>query len=257
MKTTKHWILQLFAEAAVGSTGEAGADAGHTQASEPRAEEPRQAAAAEPTPEAPRMTWEQVKADPEYSAHMQEMMRKRLKDTRQAQQVLQTLTPALQKLAQEHGLDPQATDYEALARAITEPKQPDPLHAHYQDLIRQAQALRQRYPDFDLRRELENPTFARLTAPNVGISLEDAYYTVHRKGIEAAALQVTAQQTARRISNAIRAGSARPVENGTTDHGPTVSAFDYRNASRQQREALKSRIRQAGARGEKISPGDV
>ena len=91
---------------------------------------------------------------------------------------------------------------------------------------------------------------------HVGISLEDAYFTVHRKQIQAAALQVTAQQTAQRISNAIASGSMRPRENGTADRAPSVTAFDYRNASRQQREALKSRIRQAGARGEKLYPGD-
>jgi hypothetical protein len=34
-----------------------------------------------------------------------------------------------------------------------------------------------------------------------------------------------------------------------------VSTFDYRNASREQREALKQRIRQAAARGEKLYPG--
>ena len=68
-------------------------------------------------------------------------------------------------------------------------------------------------------------------------------------------MQVTAQKTAEKISNAIASGSRRPDESGTSSQAPSVSTFDYRNASRDQREALKKRIREAAARGEKLYPG--
>jgi hypothetical protein len=94
-----------------------------------------------------------------------------------------------------------------------------------------------------------------MTSPNIGISVEDAYYAIHRNEIQTAAMQVTAQKTAEKISNAIASGSRRPDESGAGSQAPSVSTFDYRNASREQREALKKRINEAAARGEKLYPG--
>ena len=104
--------------------------------------------------------------------------------------------------------------------------------------------------------ELQNPVFARMTAPGTGImSVEDAYRAVHRKEIEAAQSQVIAQRTAEKISNSIQAGSRRPDENGTSGQSASVTTFDYSRASKEQREALKREIYAAKARGEKLYPG--
>lgn len=255
MEIYRQTALQLFAEGSEGQssdTGETGAAAGHEQT--PRANETQDAAAQTPG----RMTWEQIKADPEYSGHMQEMVRQRVKKLRQAQDDLETLSPALTHMAKKLGMDTETMDYGALAKAITEETSGDReaiFQQHFASLMEQSRSLQQKYPDFDLQRELKDPKFRRLTAPGVGISLEDAYYTVHRQEIEDAAMQVTARRTALQISNAIRAGGNRPVENGTSAHGPSVSTFDYRAASREQREALKAQIRSAHARGEKLYPG--
>lgn len=247
MEIKKRNWLQLFAEgdsgeaAAASVTGENGADAGHQEEA------------------APRMTWEEIKADPEYSRHMQEMVQARLKNVKQAGEHMELLRPALTVMASAYGLDPQQPDYGALAKAVTEDKryrQDDTyLRTHYDGLVQQAEKLQAKYPDFDLSSELQNPLFVRLTAPENGISLEDAYYTVHRREIQHSAMEAASRETACRISNAIRSGTARPVENGTAATAATVAAFDYRKASPQQRDALKARIRQAVARGEKLYPG--
>jgi len=110
--------------------------------------------------------------------------------------------------------------------------------------------MKEQYPGFDLQRELQNPAFVRLTAPGVGVSVEEAYCAIHSRQLREAAAAASVQQ----ISNAIRAGAMRPEENGTVT-APAVTAFDYKNASAQQREALRRAIRAAGARGEKIYPG--
>ena len=94
-----------------------------------------------------------------------------------------------------------------------------------------------------------------MTSPNVGISLSDAYYAVHRNEIQAASMQATAQIAAQKISNSIQSNRKRPDEAGTTGQAPSVTTFDYSKASREQREAFKKRIRDAAARGEKIYPG--
>lgn len=260
MKFTLQNALQLFAEGSA-PTGEGqGSDTGVTPAAAGQEEATRanavQDAAAQETPG--RMSWEQVKADPEYNRHIQEMIRERVRKLSQAREDLRTLTPALRHMADKVGMDPDTSDYAALTKAITGEEKGDRdavLRQHYDSLVEQGRVLGEKYPGFDLHRELKDPLFAKLTAPGMGVSVEDAYYTVHRREIEGAALQVAAQKTARQISNAIRAGGGRPEENGTSALGPAVTTFDYRTASREQREALKARIRSAGARGEKIYPG--
>lgn len=251
-----------------------------------------QAAAAEPTEEkqeAKRLTWAEIMADPEYNQEMQKMMRDRVRKSKGAEDALEQLTPALQLIARSYGLNTDELDFAALAEKISaddklyeqkamelgvDPSiarkldqfdmmqerqkkenerslQEQAMQRHYAGLIEQGEALKQKVPGFDLQAELQNPAFVRLTAPGVGFSVEEAYGMVHRKEIQQAVAQVTAQQ----MANAIQAGAARPDENGTTSSAPSVASFDYRNASKEQRAALKNAIYAAAARGEKLYPG--
>ena len=59
----------------------------------------------------------------------------------------------------------------------------------------QGEKLKATFPGFDLRAELQNPTFQRLTSPEVGIDVETAYWTIHRNELQTAAMQVAAQKT--------------------------------------------------------------
>ena len=122
---------------------------------------------------------------------------------------------------------------------------------HFRELERQAAQMKEIFPHFDLRQELKNPVFARMTAPGVGLRVEDAYYAVHRRELQSAAVQAAKQQ----VSNAIASGAMRPRENGLSGQAPAVSSFDYRSASKEQREDLKRRIRMAAAEGKKLYPG--
>lgn len=259
-------------------------------------EDGAQAAAAEnPTeegkPASPaRMSWDEIMADPEYNKQMQAVVQSRLKSAKGAEEAMAALTPALELLARQYKLDPTKMDYQALAAAISddnslyedkalemgvpveEAKKIDQkeqqeareartleqqaIQQHIARLEQQGEELKKIFPNFDLRTELQNPVFARMTAPGKGImSVEDAYRAVHRQEIEAASMQVIAQRTAEKFSNAIQAGGRRPDEAGTSGQAPSVTTFDYRAASKEQRDALKQRIRDAAARGEKLYPG--
>ena len=238
-----------------------------------------------------RMSWDEIMADPEYNKQMQAVVQSRLRTAKGAEESLGKLTPALELLARKHGQDPANIDYDALAKAISDDEsyyedkalemgvsvetakridqeernnarqqrqeaqtlEQQKFQQHIMRLEQQGEAMKKVFPNFDLRTELKNPAFARMTSPNVGISVEDAYYAVHRNEIQTAAMQVTAQKTAQKISNAIQAGSRRPDENGTSGQAPSVTTFDYRSMSPEQRKALKDRIRS----GEKIYPGQV
>ena len=240
-----------------------------------------------------RMSWDEIMKDPEYNKEMQAVVRSRLKSEKSAEEALGKMAPAIEVMARKYGLDPKNMDYDALAKAINDDDayyeekalemgvsvetakkvdqmerntareqalqqrnlEEQKIQQHFVRLEQQAEAMKKVFPKFDLRTELQNPAFARMTSPNIGISVEDAYYAIHRNEIQTAAMQVTAQKTAEKISNAIQSGSRRPDESGSSSQAPSVSTFDYRNASRDQREALKQRIRQAAARGEKLYPG--
>ena len=240
-----------------------------------------------------RMSWDEIMADPEYNKQMQAVVQSRLRNAKGAEEKLGKLTPALELLARKHGLDPENMDYDALAKAVSDDNayyedkalemgvpvetakkidqqerdtarqqrqeqqtlEQQKVQQHFMKLQEQAEAMKQVFPKFNLQKELQNPVFVRMTAPNSGLSVEDAYYAVHRKEIMAAGMQVTAQKTAQQISNSIQAGSRRPNEAGTTGQAPSVTTFDYRNASPEQRKAFKDHIRSEAAQGRKVYPG--
>lgn len=249
----------------------------------------------EPTAEtAKRMTWKEIMADPEYNREMQAVVQSRLKSEKGAEETLAKLTPALELLARQYKLDPANIDHEALAAAINRDaayyearalemgvpveeamkvdqqerttarekrQQADSLkeemhRTHIAKLFEQGKAMKAMFPDFDLRRELQNPAFARMTAPGKGLmSVEDAYRAVHRKELEEAAKAETVRQTTEQITASIRAGARRPDEAGISGQRSSQPQFDYTKASPAEREAFKKRIYDAAARGEKIYPG--
>ena len=240
-----------------------------------------------------RMSWDEIMADPEYNKQMQMVVQSRLRNAKGAEENMGKLAPALELLARKHGMDPANMDYDALAKAISDDNayyedkalemgvpvetakkldqqerdtarqqrqeqqtlEQQKLQQHFMKMQQQGEALKKVFPNFDLQKELQNPAFVRMTAPNVGISVEDAYYAVHRNEIMSAGMQVTAQKTAQKISNSIQAGSRRPNEAGTTGQAPSVTTFDYRNASPEQRKAFKDHIRSEAAQGRKVYPG--
>lgn len=246
-----------------------------------------------PDTAAKRMSWDEIKADPEYNKEIQSIVQARVRTAKSSEDALAKLTPAIEVLARKYKLDPANIDYTALSKAVNDDSdyyenralemgvpvdtakkidqqerdnarrqreeaktiEQQKIENHILKLQQQGEQLKTVFTNFNLRSELQNPVFARLTSPGVGLSVEDAYYAVHRKDIQSAAMQATAAKTAEKLSNSIQSGQRRPSENGTAGQAPSVSTFDYRNASQAQREALKQRIRMAAARGEKLFPG--
>jgi len=223
MEHLKEDPLQFFGKAAAGQTGEMAADAGQQEAQTENRAETRDAAALGSA--SSRVTWEEVKADAQFNRKIQNIVQERLRSERKK--------PAPQ---------PQEADPALFAE-------------HFLSLERQAEAMGELFPGFDLLTALDDPAFARMTAPDVGIRVEDAYYALHREEIQSAAMQVAAQKAAQMISDTIRSGRMRPSENGSQPQGASISAFDYRAATPEQRFALKKRIQEAAYRGEKIYPG--
>ena len=248
----------------------------------------------EPKADAPaRMSWDDIMKDPEYNKQMQAVVQSRLRSAKGAEESLQKMAPAIEVLSRKYGLDPANPDYEALSKKINDDesnyedmamemgvsieearkldqKQRDTARQQRQEAInleqkkfqdhimsleRQAEEMKKVFPKFDLRTELRNPIFARMTSPSGGVSVEDAYYATHRKELQTATAQASAQATAKQISNAIQAGSRRPQENGTSGQAPSVTHFDYSKASPEQRKQFKAFLESERAAGRKVYPG--
>lgn len=240
-----------------------------------------------------RMSWDDIMADPEYNAKMQETMQARLRKSKGAEEALNALTPALELLARKYGLDAENLDAEALNKAISDESEfyedraiemgvsvdvakrldqeersearrkreeavtleEQKIAQHIAGMEEQAKALKTVFPTFDLRAELRNPVFARMTAPNSGISVADAYYAIHRKEIQEAERAAVAETARQNISRSIQAGQSRPVEGGASGQAPSTTTFSYAKASPAEKKAFKEYLRSEAAAGRKVFPG--
>ena len=120
---------------------------------------------------------------------------------------------------------------------------------HFQRLAQQAEELKAQFPDFDLMKEIEsNPRFVRMTAPGVGMSVQEAYYAIHGQEIQRQSMQYAAQQAGKRIADSVRAGASRPMENGMGNRQPVQMGVDIEHMDAKTRAEYRRRIKA----GEKI-----
>lgn len=284
-KATSTAPMQTVRTADAEPNGEAKADSAPAKQDTPSTEEKNNTQS--------ELNWDEITKHPEFNKRIQVIVSSRLKSERSAAEALGKMAPAIEVMARKYGLDAQNMDYDALAKKINDDDayyedkalemgvsvetakkvdqmerdnerqraiqqrtiQEQKIQQHFVRLEQQAEQMKRAFPNFDLRTELKNPAFARMTAPNVGISVEDAYYAVHRNEIMTGALQSAVQNTTMKLSNAIQSGSRRPSESGASSQAPSVTTFDYSKASKAQREAFKADIRARMARGEKVYPG--
>lgn len=124
---------------------------------------------------------------------------------------------------------------------------------HFTKLTKQAEELRKVFPDFDLRTELQNPEFFRLTSPEVGISVEDAFYTLHGKELAAASMKAGMERAQQQLGQTIRAQGMRPIEGAAHGQGqPAAQApMDFSHMTRKEREAFRSQVKS----GKVVIPG--
>ncbi len=121
------------------------------------------------------------------------------------------------------------------------------------ELIKQSTGLEEKIPGFDLMREFENDAFVELVSnPKARVTVEQAYYALHPEFWERKA-QAIAQRASEAVAASVRAGAARPAENGS--QAASVGRTPYSEMPREQREDLKRRIREAAYEGKHILPG--
>ena len=198
-----------------------------------------------------------------YDQRVQDTIQKRLKNSAGILQKYRELSPALELLGQRYGVD--ATDPEALRRAIqaenrpetegkTETKAPEQAESLRQerakrqlsDWLRQAEVTKSRYPSFDLQQEARDPRFRSLLRS--GVPLQTAFEVLHQQEILPAAMAYSARRAEERMADSVIAGQLRPAEGAMGGQSPVLSKRDVSRLTRAERDEIDRRV----ARGEKI-----
>jgi hypothetical protein len=265
--------LCLFGEGGEGAAT-AGAESGVSDA--PTSNEMGEGA--DPTAEEDRQSqYAKFKNDfkAEYDAEVQGLIKDRLKrsskENAELNGKLKASAPILEAMAKKYGVD--ASDYNAILNAFEADDQNLEEEAYRRDMsveqlrqfkqierenqaLRDAEAERKRqeiyakwdreaeelksfYPNFDVGTEFSNNDFVRLI--EAGVDMRSAYEVTHRDEILGGAMKYTAQKTAEKVANSVRANAARATENGLSSNSASVNSFDIGKLSRAQMEEYKQR----------------
>lgn len=168
----------------------------------------------------------------------------------------QALEPVLDALAEQCGVE--AGSGEALLEALQSRKRNEKEAAEqlragadriYDGWMQSAQQLKQVYPDFDLRREMADPRFARLLGARV--DMQTAFEVLHNREIIPAAMEYAAKTVQQHMASAMRSGADRPAENGLRGSGAVMLGSDVSRMSRKDYAAICKMVE----RGERVSFG--
>ena len=218
-----------------------------------------------------------------YDERMQSTLSKRLKGLNETAEKYNSLSPTLELLAKKYGIK-DSSDIEALNKAISdddsyfedeamekgisveqlkeirkmerenaelkrqmqEQEQHENANRLYAAWMDQAENARQTYPSFDLKSEMANPRFVDLLRSNIDV--KTAYEVIHKDEIIPAAMQFAAQQVEQKVANKIKAGGARPSENGMSSQSAAVVKSEVSQLSKEDRAEIIRRVQ----RGERI-----
>lgn len=140
------------------------------------------------------------------------------------------------------------------AQREAEKQQRENEEAQRRDWLRisaQAQEVKNQYPGFDLRTEINDPNtgkrFAQLL--HSGVDVRTAYEVLHKDQIIPAAMQYATQQTQAALAASIASGQKRPTESGAVTSAPAQTTIDVSKLSRKERQDYITRAQ----RGEKIT----
>lgn len=234
---------------------------------------------ADPTAEEDRASqYAKFKADfkSEFDAEVQGMMKDRLKKSNKENSdlnsKLKASAPIIEAMAKKYGVD--SNDYQAILNAfesddsnleeeaykrdmsveqlrqfkqierenqtLREAEEERRKQAVFAQWDREAEELKGVYPSFDISSEQENEQFMKLLG--AGVPMRTAYEVAHKDEIIRSAMSFTAEKTAEKVANSVRANSSRPSENGLSSNSAALSTVDINKMTKQQIDAIKQRV---------------
>ncbi|MGP1544168.1 MAG: hypothetical protein ACTTIO_04335 [Candidatus Fimenecus sp.] len=212
----------------------------------------------------------------------EEVVRKRLKNSKTYEENYNKLTPALELLANKYGID--VTDVEALTQAITnddgyyeqealergldvetlkemqklerqnaslkkqfeEQQEQEAINRDIAQWAEEAKEVSKVFPSLNLGLELENPKFISLLKS--GVDMQTAYLALHHKELVPQAIQHTAKTVEQKLANKIVASGKMPIQNGVRSQSSTIVKSDVSQLTKADRAEIMRRV----AQGEKI-----
>lgn len=134
-------------------------------------------------------------------------------------------------------------EHDQHVREQAEQQRLDAVGRHYMGLTRQAEEMKQKFPDFSLDRELQNPNFLKLTSPEIGLSVEDAYFAVHHKELGPQMMAYGMQRAKNQMAQTIMANGSRPREGGLNTRNTAADMqINPKRLSRQERNKIYEQI---------------
>lgn len=126
----------------------------------------------------------------------------------------------------EEQLELSAREARSAREALAEREEQDRIREQTEKIARQVDEVKQFFPDFDLKTEMESSEQFRKLASNPYISLLDAYKATHFDAEINKAMKMTAQSVEANVVNNIKSGNMTR-ENGIGNASPAAVSVDY------------------------------
>ena len=119
------------------------------------------------------------------------------------------------------------------------------LREHFSNLQRQAEELKQTYPGFDLMKELQDEKFMRMTSPEGGLSVEDAFFAIHHRELAPQMMAYGMERAKQQLGQTIQAQRKRPAEGAMRGPGQPAGEIhlDPRGLTKAERAEIKRQVR--------------
>lgn len=225
----------------------------------------------------------EYKAD--YTKAVENVVSQRLKKYKGLEAQMEKLQPILKLAGNQYGIDPSDEDfiskissainnddhfYEKYALekgcSVEEAKRVVSLEQHIAELdrkkearereeaferswdivLKQAEATKQIFPQFDLEVQMQDERFARLLAN--GVDTTAAFIATNHKNIIPATVQMATEQAVQQTVNAVKANKARPVENGLSSQATAVIKDDPSKFTLADFKQIRDNFKKTGVR---------
>ena len=204
----------------------------------------------------------------EYGEKVEAIVKNRLKNHAETKEKLTELTDMLTELGKELGVesnDPreiiacakgkgkeEITEATEACSDTTDEGDSSPMLdptviSRVKELAGRVAQTKEYYPDFDITKELLDPTFAMLLRISQG-DPRRAYEMKYHDRILTNAMQYAVTETENRLANSIAGRTARPAENAASGSSAIIINSDPSSLTKAQRSEIKKRVR----RGERI-----
>lgn len=180
----------------------------------------------------------------QFTKKTQGIIDKRFKETKQLEDYKNRVSPAVNALMEKYGIEEgredllsgflkDGADFNEETETVEEEtenanlphERETRLRERISSWVRESKEIKELYPDFDLRKELNSSElFSRLVLS--GAPVRAAYETVHKDEILSGAMAYTADKVREQVVRNIETKGRRPLENGISSESAIVTAVD-------------------------------